>query len=72
MSKIAKCIKIGKEIVFVGQSLKSALECRGQFLTIPMYVLHCVGQWTSHPLMEEKTRIQIPPGYKVFSENIPR
>jgi hypothetical protein len=29
-----------------------------------------VAQWTSHPSQEQKTRVQIPPGYKVFGENI--
>jgi hypothetical protein len=27
-------------------------------------------QWTSHPTQEQKTRVRIPPGYKVFRENI--
>jgi hypothetical protein len=29
-----------------------------------------VAQWTSHPPLEHKTRVRIPPGYKVFRENI--
>jgi hypothetical protein len=29
-----------------------------------------VAQWTSHPPKEQKTRVRIPPGYKVFKENI--
>jgi hypothetical protein len=27
-------------------------------------------QWTSHPTQEQKTRVQIPPGYKVFRKNM--
>jgi hypothetical protein len=27
-----------------------------------------VAQWTSHPPQEQKTRVRIPPGYKVFRE----
>jgi hypothetical protein len=29
-----------------------------------------VTQWTSHPPQEPKTRVRIPPGYKVFMENV--
>jgi hypothetical protein len=29
-----------------------------------------VAQWTSHPPQDPKTRVQIPPGYKVFREFI--
>jgi hypothetical protein len=26
-----------------------------------------VAQWTPHPAQKQKTRVRIPPGYKVFS-----
>jgi hypothetical protein len=29
-----------------------------------------VAQWISHPPQVQKTRVRIPPGYKVFRENI--
>jgi hypothetical protein len=29
-----------------------------------------VAQWTPHPTQEQKTRVQIPPSYKVFRETI--
>jgi hypothetical protein len=29
-----------------------------------------VEHWTSHPPQEQKTRVRIPSGYKVFGENI--
>jgi hypothetical protein len=29
-----------------------------------------VAQWTSHPPEEQNARVQIPPGCKVFKENI--
>jgi hypothetical protein len=28
-----------------------------------------VAQWTSHPPQEQKTRVRIPPGYKVFKSD---
>jgi hypothetical protein len=29
-----------------------------------------VAQWTSHPPQEQKTRVRIPPGYKIFSRAV--
>jgi hypothetical protein len=28
-----------------------------------------MARWTSHPPQEQKTRVRIPPGYRVFREN---
>jgi hypothetical protein len=45
--------------------------CLGLFLKLKFHALDGgMAQWTSLPPQEEMARVRIPPGYKVFKENI--